>query len=84
MAATIRISLTTKLAQLIPSKPHCIDRFSHISTSTTTHNSEDFSDQDQADAREWLNRFNPNTISRDLGDISFSRSSGPGGQNVNK
>ncbi|KAK1049821.1 hypothetical protein LTR12_013387 [Friedmanniomyces endolithicus] len=42
---------------------------------------------DEADlsaARTWLSNLNPNTIPRSICQISFSRSSGPGGQNVNK
>jgi len=35
-------------------------------------------------ARHWLTKFNPDTIPRRLCELSFSRSSGPGGQNVNK
>lgn len=35
-------------------------------------------------ARQWLAKLDPDTIPRDLCDVSFSRSSGPGGQNVNK
>ncbi|KAK1824980.1 hypothetical protein LTR12_000521 [Friedmanniomyces endolithicus] len=41
---------------------------------------------DEADlsaARIWLSNLNPNTIPRTICQISFSRSSGPGGQNVN-
>ncbi|MCJ1471299.1 hypothetical protein MMC07_009947 [Pseudocyphellaria aurata] len=45
---------------------------------------ESFSDQDQADARKWLASFTADTIPRKLGQVSFSKSSGPGGQNVNK
>lgn len=37
-----------------------------------------------AAARDWLQRFNAETIPRNIGDVTFSRSSGPGGQNVNK
>lgn len=37
-----------------------------------------------AAAREWLQKFNAETIPRNIGDVTFSRSSGPGGQNVNK
>ncbi|KAF2085426.1 peptidyl-tRNA hydrolase domain-containing protein [Saccharata proteae CBS 121410] len=48
-------------------------------TSTTTSEEEDV-----VAARKWLAQFNPETIPRSLCDISFSRSSGPGGQNVNK
>lgn len=35
-------------------------------------------------ARQWLSKLDPDTIPRELCDVSFSRSSGPGGQNVNK
>jgi hypothetical protein len=46
---------------------------------TATHN-----DKELADARRWLSNLNADTIPKNLCDISFSRSSGPGGQNVNK
>jgi hypothetical protein len=35
-------------------------------------------------ARRWLANFDAETIPRSICDVSFSRSSGPGGQNVNK
>lgn len=35
-------------------------------------------------AREWLSKFDLDTIPRSICEVSFSRSSGPGGQNVNK
>ncbi|EEA20758.1 hypothetical protein TMatcc_000747 [Talaromyces marneffei ATCC 18224] len=35
-------------------------------------------------ARDWLSKFTINSIPRNICAISFSRSSGPGGQNVNK
>lgn len=35
-------------------------------------------------ARQWLQRFDESVIPRTVGDVSYSRSSGPGGQNVNK
>ncbi|KAJ5513973.1 hypothetical protein N7463_003525 [Penicillium fimorum] len=41
-------------------------------------------DQDIQIARDWLKTFNSKTIPRNICEISFSRSSGPGGQNVNK
>jgi hypothetical protein len=44
----------------------------------------DYSDEDLAAARKWLAALNPDTIPRSLSEITFSRSSGPGGQNVNK
>ncbi|KAL9638294.1 MAG: hypothetical protein Q9204_001553 [Flavoplaca sp. TL-2023a] len=39
---------------------------------------------DQAAARDWLNSFGPSNLPKKSCEISFSRSSGPGGQNVNK
>jgi peptidyl-tRNA hydrolase ICT1 len=43
-------------------------------------------EKDLTAAREWLNKFNSKTVTvpRDICEISFSRSGGPGGQNVNK
>jgi hypothetical protein len=42
-------------------------------------------DDDELDAaRRWLANFDAETIPRSICDVSFSRSSGPGGQNVNK
>ncbi|KAF2738034.1 hypothetical protein EJ04DRAFT_429806 [Polyplosphaeria fusca] len=35
-------------------------------------------------ARKWLTKLHAETVPRDIGEMSFSRSSGPGGQNVNK
>jgi protein subunit release factor B len=44
----------------------------------------DYSEEDLTAARKWLADLNPDTIPRSLSEITFSRSSGPGGQNVNK
>lgn len=44
----------------------------------------DDQDEDLAAARTWLANLNPRTVPRHLCEISFSRSGGPGGQNVNK
>lgn len=41
-------------------------------------------DEDWPAAREWMAKLNPQTVPRSICEISFSRSSGPGGQNVNK
>ena len=35
-------------------------------------------------ARRWLKTFDKSVIPQTVGDVSYSRSSGPGGQNVNK
>ncbi|KAM5445936.1 hypothetical protein MaudCBS49596_007005 [Microsporum audouinii] len=42
------------------------------------------SDDELRAARRWLAQFSPETIPRNICAVSFSRSSGPGGQNVNK
>lgn len=41
-------------------------------------------EQDVQLARDWLKTLNSKTIPRNICELSFSRSSGPGGQNVNK
>ncbi|PNS17245.1 hypothetical protein CAC42_6928 [Sphaceloma murrayae] len=41
-------------------------------------------EEDIRQARQWLARFDAETLPRNIFDFSFSRSSGPGGQNVNK
>ncbi|KAF1351888.1 hypothetical protein BDV97DRAFT_265262, partial [Delphinella strobiligena] len=42
-------------------------------------------DENELDAaRKWLAKFDADTIPRNICQVSFSRSSGPGGQNVNK
>ena len=42
------------------------------------------SEDEQADARRWLASFNRSSLHTKDADVTFSRSSGPGGQNVNK
>lgn len=44
----------------------------------------DYTEEDLSAARKWLANLNPDTIPSNLCEITFSRSSGPGGQNVNK
>lgn len=46
-----------------------------------------WSEEDLAKARQWYRVFSNNpaaVIPHDLGEVSYARSSGPGGQNVNK
>jgi len=43
-----------------------------------------FSEHEFSVARKWFQEFNASHIPRDVGQVSYSRSSGPGGQNVNK
>lgn len=42
------------------------------------------SEEEHRDARKWLAKFNVNSIPKNICEVTFSRSSGPGGQNVNK
>ncbi|KAI4733348.1 hypothetical protein E4T50_16094 [Aureobasidium sp. EXF-12298] len=52
---------------------------------TGSGSGENGGDDDELDAaRRWLANFDAETIPRSICDVSFSRSSGPGGQNVNK
>ncbi|KAK9451651.1 uncharacterized protein V1518DRAFT_409154 [Limtongia smithiae] len=53
-------------------------------SSHSPNNFRDTSDPDLKQAREWLKNFSVFDIPRDRFEIRFSRSSGPGGQNVNK
>ncbi|KAL9126528.1 MAG: hypothetical protein Q9217_004432 [Psora testacea] len=41
-------------------------------------------EEEHKDARTWLSRFNVNSIPKNICEVTFSRASGPGGQNVNK
>ena len=63
----------------------------HLSPATRTfkrsyaHGKNTNTDEDElAAARKWLAKLDAEPIPRSIADISFSRSSGPGGQNVNK
>ncbi|KAI1087083.1 hypothetical protein F5B19DRAFT_91291 [Rostrohypoxylon terebratum] len=74
-------SFSTRFA-LSPARKH-IDT-SHLFVRNVRHQAYDASlDQDElAEARKWLDTFDWDTLPRGLS--SFSRSSGPGGQHVNK
>lgn len=52
--------------------------------SSQADNSDTPSEEEQKVVRQWLADYNPSTIPRRICDMSFSTSSGPGGQNVNK
>jgi peptidyl-tRNA hydrolase ICT1 len=53
----------------------------HFAASTST---DEASDEDLQEARSWLDRLHAETIPKSICELSYSRSSGPGGQNVNK
>lgn len=71
----------------VTSKPFRLNyRFVQFSKnlSTDSNTSGEYAESDHSAARQWLANFHINTIPRRLGEVTFSRSSGPGGQNVNK
>lgn len=68
---------------LVNTQPHSI-LSQHVRAFASKRGPADYSDEDLAAARKWLADLNPDTIPRSLSEITFSRSSGPGGQNVNK
>ena len=49
-----------------------------------TRNVIDASEEELQVARKWLANLHTETIPKSVGELSYSRSSGPGGQNVNK
>ncbi|EAW09546.1 peptidyl-tRNA hydrolase domain protein [Aspergillus clavatus NRRL 1] len=53
-------------------------------TVSQDHTAENVTEEELTAARAWLAGFSSKTIPRDICEISFSRSGGPGGQNVNK
>jgi hypothetical protein len=70
--------------RLFTSTKSCSTISQHARAFASKRGPADYSDEDLAAARKWLADLNPDTIPRGLSEITFSRSSGPGGQNVNK
>lgn len=66
--------------------PHAAPRLRLPATATlSSASSHGPVDDDELDrARKWLAALHADTIPKSIGELSFSRSSGPGGQNVNK
>ena len=62
--------------------PH-VDKFARLHTQPITGHG-DFSEEDHEAARRWLDNLDNKTIPQKLREVTYSRSSGPGGQNVNK
>lgn len=52
--------------------------------SVSTRASSEASPEALQEARAWLAQLHADTIPKSIGELTFSRSSGPGGQNVNK
>jgi len=49
-----------------------------------TRGTDEANEEDLQEARKWLDSLHAETIPKNICEMSFSRSSGPGGQNVNK
>jgi peptidyl-tRNA hydrolase ICT1 len=69
LAPALRISIT---AQIPPAPLRRASGSAGVSIDELQH------------ARAWLAQLHAETIPKGIGELSFSRSSGPGGQNVNK
>jgi hypothetical protein len=76
-----RESITWKISRL---NPRFVELLKYLSTATTPCEGDTDRELEHSAARRWLTTFDINTIPRKLGKVTFSRSSGPGGQNVNK
>ncbi|KAK5049342.1 hypothetical protein LTR84_004271 [Exophiala bonariae] len=65
---------------VLVSAENCVWSSTHRRSSTTT----DQPELDYEATRDWYkNKYSPDTLSK-IGEVSYSRASGPGGQNVNK
>ena len=56
----------------------------HRSLSVPVNSFGGYTAAEQKEARVWLSKFEVENIPKKLCEVTFSRSSGPGGQNVNK
>ena len=61
-----------------------IHRYAKLLGRCISGSAKQYDDESHREARTWLARFNANTIPKNICEVTFSRSSGPGGQNVNK
>ena len=65
-----------------------LPRSRHLSTAsqlaTSGERVDDNPEGEHKEARRWLAQFSVKSIPKGACDVSFSRASGPGGQNVNK
>lgn len=71
-----------KFFHSLPTSDYRLARFSRC-YSTKNKTPEGIS-EDHAGARQWLAKFHIDTIPRNFCEVKFSKSSGPGGQHVNK
>lgn len=78
------MSLTAKAFHYLQRSPHLAALSTKRRFSLQTSEPDEVSANDQTKARQWLATFGPQSLPRRLCEVSFSRSSGPGGQKVNK
>jgi len=74
----LRGSVTVRTRPALPAAPLAAAPLRRASATA------DVSDEELQHARTWLHSLHAGTIPSAIGELSFSRSSGPGGQNVNK
>ena len=83
----MNVILSRKQASLRPfvnparSWPHNVSACLSLGLRTASTSS---SDEDFDKARRWYAQLQSSPLPREIGEVSYSRSSGPGGQNVNK
>lgn len=76
---------TTIPSQFYPLRAPQISTIKRFNTNIVRNNDPVGPDEDDVEeCRHWLSQFDAKTFPRSLGELSYSRSSGPGGQNVNK
>src|SRR5436190_8471033 len=77
------LRLPERFSKTILSQPFLKANSRLVSSHQSPQNTEP-SDEDLKAARIWLDHLSSKTVPRSICDISYCRSSGPGGQNVNK
>lgn len=79
------LSRSTILSHFPPRKAFQISTIKRFNTNIArNHDPVELNEEDVEECRHWLSQFDAKTFPRSLGELSYSRSSGPGGQNVNK
>jgi hypothetical protein len=80
--ARISALLVPRIQQRVPIC--ALRHYASVDKSNPTQSRKEFWDENMKALQAWQRSFKLNTFPRDLCSVTFSRSSGPGGQNVNK
>ncbi len=75
----ISLLISTNISPLNSGLQNCYRLYSSIGSNSNSNN-----DDDKRKAKSWVEKLNISMIPEHEFDISYSRSSGPGGQKVNK